>query len=379
MQKEIYYQETESITVAARKGEIVQIDSSKSEGHGSRIEEKGKLGHGFAKKRKRADKMARAAMARPFHGFAQKTKPGQQVFYEMLFDQEEMVDRVKEMIGMMHVPTQIGASMSITNRTIRNTNGLELSEKQSWVSYYAFNSHAGTEGYEYWEGRKDEKEWVRVARRAEELAMMWRNAAQLEKDLPIVLSPRATSDLLSNLLVPNLSGISVLHDQSQLKLGKTIGSLTVTDAQLLHANAFDGEGVVHTQRKLIDKGEVTGFLHTIESAKQLGHELTGNAVRGWKNWPRPSPSDLIIEGKKTKPGKHLFVTDLSGTHTVNPISGDFSVEAHQAFILPNWEPVKPFMISGSLANLLDAKIVGEPEQRGRFFTPGLLAELSISK
>ena len=73
------------------------------------------------------------------------------------------------------------------------------------------------------------------------------------------------------------------------------------------------------------------------------------------------------------------MTELSGTHTVNPISGDFSVEAHQAFVLPDWKPVKPFMLSGNLVNLLDARLVGEPEQRGHFFTPGLLVRLAVSK
>ena len=72
----------------------------------------------------------------------------------------------------------------------------------------------------------------------------------------------------------------------------------------------------------------------------------------------------------------FLVTDILGAHTANPITGDFSVEASNSFLLNNGDrkPIKKAMISGNIYDLLgDAMAVGdEIKQRGSFIVPRLL-------
>jgi PmbA protein len=72
-----------------------------------------------------------------------------------------------------------------------------------------------------------------------------------------------------------------------------------------------------------------------------------------------------------------LVTDVLGAHTANPISGDFSVEANNAFIIENGEitgPVKKSMLSGNIFGSLkqSESIDSEIKQFGPFITPKIL-------
>ena len=72
----------------------------------------------------------------------------------------------------------------------------------------------------------------------------------------------------------------------------------------------------------------------------------------------------------------FLVTDVLGAHTANPITGDFSVEASNSFLIDKGvkKPIKKAMISGNIYDLLsDAVAVGEEtKQRGSFIVPKLL-------
>jgi PmbA protein len=74
----------------------------------------------------------------------------------------------------------------------------------------------------------------------------------------------------------------------------------------------------------------------------------------------------------------ILVTDVLGAHTANPISGDFSVEANNAFKIENGEisePVKKAMLSGNIFDVMKNASSGSKEirQRGPFVIPRILA------
>jgi PmbA protein len=74
----------------------------------------------------------------------------------------------------------------------------------------------------------------------------------------------------------------------------------------------------------------------------------------------------------------IITTDVLGAHTANPISGDFSVEANNAFKIENGEigePVKKAMLSGNIFNVMKTAsgISGETRQIGTFVIPRILA------
>jgi PmbA protein len=75
----------------------------------------------------------------------------------------------------------------------------------------------------------------------------------------------------------------------------------------------------------------------------------------------------------------VIVTDVLGAHTANPISGDFSVEAMNAFKIENGEikhPIKKAMISGNIFQSLVVASAASAEKRklGPFVLPKILIE-----
>lgn len=73
------------------------------------------------------------------------------------------------------------------------------------------------------------------------------------------------------------------------------------------------------------------FLYDLKNAKIAGASPTGNAVRSTGSLPDVGFTNLYISpGRGTleeflnTPGTKIYVTDLMGVHTIDPVSGEFS-------------------------------------------------------
>ncbi|MDD1763632.1 MAG: metallopeptidase TldD-related protein, partial [Methanobacteriaceae archaeon] len=107
-----------------------------------------------------------------------------------------------------------------------------------------------------------------------------------------------------------------------------------------------------------------------------------NGMRmSFADMPSVSLSNLVVEFENYQNMDEVqegcMVTDVLGAHTANPISGDFSVEVMNAFLIENGEitsPVKKAMLSGNIFETLqDVKgLSGERRQLGPFIIPQLL-------
>lgn len=374
MEREVYSEEKLIVSVEMEAGKIKVVDASIDTGFGIRVAENGKMGFGFAKTKKVAEELAKKSMVRKFRGFPSPGPKGKEVFHEVPTDPRILVERVEEMAKELQFATSVNAFSAIITRRIENSNGLDLEEKQSWVGYSAYTTSGGSEGWESWEGRTDEKEkWLDVAKKAQTWSSRWMNATPFQhKKLPVVFSARAASTLMSQMILTNLSAERAIHKQSALKIGEGEAKMKIVNDQLLHQSAFDGEGIAPKKFTVFNKN-LKSYLHTFSSAKEMGTEPTATAGRDWQSFPSPEAGDLVVEAPAEKTeGPYIFINDLSGVHTVNPIAGRFSVEAHQPFLMPNYEPLQPFIISGTLEDLLNAKAVGTSEQRSSFNTPPLL-------
>ncbi|MBR9681845.1 MAG: hypothetical protein GOV00_03535 [Candidatus Altiarchaeota archaeon] len=377
MEREVYSEEQLTVSVEIEAGKVKLVDASADSGFGVRVAKDSKMGFGFAKTQEKAEELAKKSMVRKFYGFPAPGKTGKEVFHEVPTDPRILVERVKEMAKQMEAATAVRAFSAVVTRKLQNSNGLDVEEKQSWLGYSAYTASGGSEGWESWEGRKDEKnKWVDVATKAQSWAKKWQGASKFEhKTLPIVLSARAASSLLGQMLLPNLSAERAIYDQTILKLGEGEGSVKVVSTPSLHMTAFDGEGLAPQEFTVFD-GNLKSYLHTFSTAKEMKAEPTANAGRDWKSFPTPSPVDLsVITNKAELGGEYILVNDLSGVHTANPTAGRFSVEAHQSFLMPDESPLQPFIISGTLEDLLKAQGVGTVEQRGVFNLPALRVKL----
>jgi PmbA protein len=123
------------------------------------------------------------------------------------------------------------------------------------------------------------------------------------------------------------------------------------------SGAFDDEGVATTYKELISKGELTGFLHNLKTAKKDDIKSTGN---GFLNGISPTnfhflegttDYDAAVKGMK----KGLIISDLAGTHAgCNPVSGDFSLQA-TGFLVEDGKigrPVALITVAGNYLTLL---------------------------
>jgi len=214
-----------------------------------------------------------------------------------------------------------------------------------------------------------------VGRRSAELAVGKLGAQTFKtQSLPIVLDPYMGMALLGA-LVPLFSADSVIKGKSLFagKLGEQVASDRVTiidDARMpgaLRTAPFDGEGVATTTRTLVDTGILRGYLSSLKTSKKMVQAPTGNARRGSYATPSrigaanfhlapgaPTP-DALINGLD----RALRISSLLNLHTIDPISGEFSLGATGDYLEKGERryPVRGITIAGNLTTLL-ASITG---------------------
>jgi PmbA protein len=176
-------------------------------------------------------------------------------------------------------------------------------------------------------------------------------------------------------LVPLFSADAVIKGKSLFagKVGDAVASEQVTivdDARTpgaLRTAPFDGEGVTTTTRTLVDNGVLRGYLSSLKTAKKMEQAPTGNARRG----SYASPSRIGAANFQLAPGttspdalvraldRSLRITSLLNLHTIDPISGEFSLGATGEYLEKGERryPVQGITIAGNLTSLL-ASITG---------------------
>lgn len=189
--------------------------------------------------------------------------------------------------------------------------------------------------------------------------------------LPVVLDPWMAMSLLGA-ISPLFSADNVLKGRSLFagKVGERVANERVTivdDARRrggLRSAPFDGEGVATTTRVLIESGVLRGYLTNLKTARKLTSAPTGNARRGSYASPsRIGPSNFYIEGGADDPGalvrdldRALAVTSLLNLHTIDPVSGEFSLGATGTYLEKGApvHPVQGITIAGNLTHLLSS-------------------------
>jgi PmbA protein len=108
----------------------------------------------------------------------------------------------------------------------------------------------------------------------------------------------------------------------------------------------------------IENGILHSFAYDLRTAYRYNETPTASAVRtGQSGAPAIGNHNLILKGPESDvlSEKAIFVHDLIGAHTANPMSGDFSVELSSPFYAQDGElhePIRTGMISGNIFDLL---------------------------
>ena len=238
-----------------------------------------------------------------------------------------------------------------------------------------------------------------VGRSAAERAVKMLGAKQAEsKRSPAVIENTVAIDLLQAFSGAFL-GDNVSKGKSMLAglMGTDVVSkaISINDDGLFSGGwatgAFDGEGARMQTTPLIKEGRLTGFLYDTYWAKLAGAASTGNAARsGFKSLPFVGVSNLFIEAgtkgldellKEMDTG--FFITELMGAHTINTITGEFSIGARGFWVEGGHVqyPVRAMAIAGDLLALFSKVQMAGSDLRfiGGTGAPALLlSELDVS-
>jgi len=186
---------------------------------------------------------------------------------------------------------------------------------------------------------------------------------------PVVLEPSVVTGFLG-LLAASLSAEAVQKGRSLLagKVGQQVasGQINIIDDGMLPGGIasapFDGEGVPTSRTVLVQNGQLQGYLHNIYTSAKDSVLSTGNGVRGsFKGTPEVGTTNFFIEaGQQTAEqiigdiDNGLYVTEVMGLHTANPISGDFSLGASGLWIEKGKlaYPVRGLAIAGNIMEML---------------------------
>lgn len=297
-------------------------------------------------------------------------------------------------------PTSGGVSAGHYETIISNSEGVFSNDKSTMFSGFISVNITDGEGistaHESDTSRFLDIDPERISSKACQIALDSRNGRSIEtRDMNVLLDYDAAAALVytfaSSLNADNVQrGRSVYAD----KVGEQIlsPSLNIYDdgtlKKGLNSAQSDGEGSPSQKTTLIEKGILKNFIYDLYTSRKSGVKSTGNGIRSsFADMPSVSFSNFILDfnglNEISEVNDGLLVTDLLGAHTANPISGDFSVEAMNAFKIENGEitnPVKKAMLSGNVFEVLNkAEAASErTKQIGPFVVPPvLISELRV--
>ena len=163
----------------------------------------------------------------------------------------------------------------------------------------------------------------------------------------VVYSPFAAAGLVG-VMAQALTGEAMQRNRSFLqgRMGEDVASEFVSfldNGRLkggLASRPFDGEGNPTRATRLIDEGILQAVLHDDYSAGRDGTDSTGNATRlSHRQPPILAPSNFYLQPGNQSPEslisgvkEGLYVINTMNTHSINPVSGDYSVSAQGYWI-----------------------------------------------
>ncbi|QHN07924.1 TldD/PmbA family protein [Methanothermobacter sp. THM-2] len=290
-------------------------------------------------------------------------------------------------------PTSGGVSASMAETFILNSEGVEASSRSTGFSAYisvnAEKNGSRTTAYESDSScsMDIDPEWI--AGRACRIARDSLGGENVESGrMSALLDYHAAAGLLGTFAAA-FSADNVQRGRSILvdRIGTEVTSpdLNIYDDGTLRgglgSSPFDGEGTPSQRTLLVADGVLEGYIHNIYTASKGACESTGNGLRSYSDIPLVSTTNFVLEFGDEVPVDDfsgIYVTDVLGAHTANPISGDFSVEANNAFLVNGGEftPVKKAMLSGNIFELMKTVSSTDLERRqiGDFVTAPLIVE-----
>ncbi len=393
---EAYFDRSEETTIEVRNGEVENLKVAQESGVGIRILRNGCLGFAFTSDRSwtalreavdAALANARVASRDPFNML-----PAPPAAYPAMDQNDPALKKIplEEKIEMARRIERSGRAydprIQVTEQaayeethyqvSIANSLGVSASDEGSYCGGGA-SLVAGADGEQQsgfglqFTRKYAELDPEAIGREAAFKAVRLLGASRLPtKRAAVVFEPYVVTNFLS-VLSSALTAEAVQKGRSLFagKIGERVAAsgITVIDDGTLPGGLlsapFDGEGVPSRRTVLIQDGRLLGFLQNSYTGAKDGLPSTGNASRGsYKSTPELgstnfylAPGELAPEEMIKQTDEGLYLTEVMGMHTVNPISGDFSVGAAGIWIEHGelTTPARGMVIAGNMLELLE--------------------------
>ncbi|MBP1910386.1 TldD/PmbA family protein [Methanolobus bombayensis] len=282
----------------------------------------------------------------------------------------EMMEAARKTPGI--IVTSGSFSRSYGERLILNTNGVEVSEEGTGISGFVdviTNKGETSTAYDFAISRKNDIDFGEIGKNAAGLAKRSQDTISVEPHrTEVILHPFAFSDLIENTFIPSIDSDNVQKGRSSLigRKDETIANekLSIYDDGLLEGGIdtgiADDEGVASRKTTVIENGVFKSYLYDTYTAGKDDVESTGNASRNsYLSTPSVGSRNFIVDFPTcdiiADTDNGIYVNTVIGAHTANSISGDFSVEARNAFTIKDGKldkPIKSLMISGNIFEML---------------------------
>jgi len=237
-----------------------------------------------------------------------------------------------------------GASASASTLAIANSNGFAAAARATGysnsVSVVAGTGSSMQRDYAWHSARHlDDLEAAdAIGDRAACRAVARLNSVSIRPGvMQVLFDPRVATTLLGH-FVAAISGSAIARQTSflldALETQVFAEGVTIRDDPFrkrgLRSRAFDGEGLPVRTMNLVDRGVLTSWLADSASARQLGIQPTGHAIRGVSGSPGAGPANLTMAaGNRSREEmiagikQGILVTELIG-QGVNGVTGDYS-------------------------------------------------------
>jgi len=369
---------------------IDMLQEKKTKFYSAKVWIKGKEGVAYSNKDgldvvKKAIKIAKMnAKKEYFFGIPEKQTYPKENFSGEFATKDQLIEYAEIMIKETVEDNVLLSGGSVdteyTESRILNSNGIDAFEKNTSFACSAglIASHKGKSvSWDNYEEKMNPFDPTTFAKKLKQKTLFYLNAKKMGK-IPktIILKPAVLSQLVDYSFLSNLNGKNVEKHKSMFcgKIGEMVASkeISINDNGILkggmHSSLFDYEGSARQNTTMIKDGKLKSFVYDYNTAKNNNRDSTGNGDHRDVEF-----SNICINGKNRKIDEALVIDSIMGAHTGNSLTTEFSVKVEHAHLL-NGEPIKGFMISGAVLDVLNNVIsIGNAVVQKNHVVSGALA------
>lgn len=278
-------------------------------------------------------------------------------------DDELLFDQLRKLLGDRPEAAKMNAGIQAAwgYRHIRNSKGLAITYQESRYSLsFSFDSLVGG-GFAKRRLIQPE-EWERIWNQTRTFyEALQKEAMEVTSQTLVIYSPGVVSNFLSQFILPNFIGQSILEGQSTFKVEDFRNNKQVFDEALTllvdplrpfewGSYLITSEGVPAERTVLVQKGALQTPILRMKDSRRWGTKPTGipNGTSGlYLKSTREASWEDVLSGIDDG----ILILSVLGMHTQNSVSGEYSLSAPQSL------------------RILNGKIVGKRDVKlsGNFF------------